>query len=206
MKTTNDGAVSVAHPVRDVVARLDEMSGDEHVPMHALICAFGQTSFVPALMVPALLVVSPLSGIPFFSSLCGITIALIAVQMLWRRDHLSLPGFVMRRQVPGKRLHAAMHRIEWIADWLDRHSRERFTSLISRNGRTVPQVLCLLSGASMPFLEIMPFSSSILGAAVLCFALGLLAHDGLFVLIGVAAMAVAAMVPVLLLPRIVEMV
>ena len=36
---------------------------------------FGESSFLPALMVPSLLVVSPLSGIPLFSSVCGLTIA-----------------------------------------------------------------------------------------------------------------------------------
>jgi len=43
----------------------------------------------------------------------------------------------------------------------------------------------------MPFLEIVPFSSSVLGAAVLLFATSLLIHDGLFALFGMAAMTSA---------------
>jgi hypothetical protein len=38
----------------------------------------------------------------------------------------------------------------------------------------------------MPFLEVVPFSSSILGFAVLLMATGLLARDGLFALLGLA--------------------
>jgi len=199
-----DQSISGTRPVHDVVARLQDLSAHDQVPMGDLIRAFGDTSFVPALMVPALLVVSPLSGLPFFSSVCGLTIAVIAAQMVWGRDHLSLPGVVMRRQVRGTRLRAALHRMGQVADWLDAHTRKRFAFLICGAGRIVPQILCLVIGAVMPFFEIMPFSSSILGFAVLCFAISLLSHDGAFVLVGMAAMAVAGAVPVILLPQMIE--
>jgi hypothetical protein len=48
-------------------------------------------------------------------------------------------------------------------------------------------------------LEIVPFSSSILGAAVLCFSVSLLTRDGLFVVFGMAIMAAVALLPLFVL-------
>jgi hypothetical protein len=50
----------------------------------------------------------------------------------------------------------------------------------------IPQTFCVLSGLMMPFLEFVPFSSSLVGAAVALLAFGMLARDGLFVMLGLA--------------------
>lgn len=186
--------------VRGVVDQLSSKADGDRVPLLTLVEACGTASFVPALMVPALLVVSPLSGIPLFSSLCGITILLISSQMLLRRRHLHLPGFVTRRQLPGARLRGALRRLRPVADFLDRHSHaHRLGLLVGRGGRVVPQLLCVLAGAMMPLLEIVPFSSSILGGAVLCFSVGMLTRDGIFVVAGMAILATAGAVPYMIL-------
>jgi hypothetical protein len=189
------------HSVRDIVSRLEEVSDQDRVALQDLVESCGTASFVPALMVPALLVVTPLSGIPLISSICGITIALIAAQMLWKRDHVWLPGFVLRRQVPGRKLRGAFQRMESIAGLLDRHTRDdRLHALVGRGGRVVPQGLCVVAGGLMPVLELVPFSSSILGTAVLCFSVAMLTRDGLLVLIGIAIMAAVPLLALFLWP------
>ena len=50
----------------------------------------------------------------------------------------------------------------------------------------VAQALCLICGLMMPFLELVPFTSSILGTVVLLLSFGMLARDGLFMLLGFA--------------------
>ena len=182
-------------PVRDVIDKLDELSGHEELTVGKMLDAFGRTSFLPVMMVPAVLVVSPLSGIPLFSSICGLTIALVAVQMLFMRDHIWLPAFVQRRTVKGERLHNAMAKLERLANWIDRISRRRWSALVVPPGNRLPQIVCLVAGLMMPFLELVPFSSSILGLCVLCCGAGLLARDGLFVLMGCGLFAVASVIP-----------
>jgi hypothetical protein len=141
-------------------------------------------------MVPALLVVSPLSGIPLFSSICGLTIAVIAAQMVWPgRDCLWLPGKLTRRHVSGERAREGVARLARVARWLDGHARARWRVLVHRPGRKVVEAACLVSGLAMPFLEVVPFFSSVLGFAVLLMATGLLTKDGLFALAGLVVMA-----------------
>lgn len=187
-----------SRPVQDVVERLSEIAVKDVLTLRELIEAFGPASFVPALMVPALLVVSPLSGIPVFSSVCGLTIALVALQMLMVRTHLWLPDVLMRRRIRGAQLAGAMRGMGRLAAWIDRNSRDRLAVLTYPPGALVPQALAMVCGLMMPFLELVPFSSSILGTATLLFAVSFLARDGLYVVAGVAVMGIAAMVPVVI--------
>jgi hypothetical protein len=184
------------HPVRDIVDRLDACAHADEVSLKDLVKAFGTASFVSTMMVPALLVVSPMSGIPFFSSLCGLTIAFIAGQMLFRRTHLYLPDTVTRRRLPGDKLRSGLKRMRRVADFLDRYTRKgRLRRLVGNGGRILPQLLCVIAGILMPLLEIVPFSSSVLGMAVLSFSIALLTRDGVFVLVGLAIVGAAAAVP-----------
>lgn len=181
-----------ATSVNEIVDRLAELADQDRIIVGEMVDAFGSQSFLPLLMIPALLVVSPLSGIPLFSSACGITIAAISVQMVAGRQRLWLPQFVVRRSLEGERARDAIERLHGVASWLDHHAQDRFRPLLRWPGRKLIQALCLLCGIAMPFLEVVPFSSSVLGAAVLLFATALLLRDGLFALFGMVAMSSAA--------------
>ena len=189
------GAPPEIDGMRAVVDQLDALTGQEVVTVRDIVGAFGDASFLPLMMIPALLVVSPLSGIPLFSSICGLTIGLVAIQMLARRRHVWLPGFVMRRRIEGARLHAAAIRLRRAADWLDARARRRLPLLFHYPFVLIPQALCVISGFSMPFLELLPFSSSLLGVAVCLMSVGFLVRDGLFTIGGFGFVGIAATIP-----------
>ncbi|APZ52690.1 exopolysaccharide biosynthesis protein [Salipiger abyssi] len=182
-------------PVGEIVDRLQLAVDRDRVPLRALLEVFGESSFLPALMVPALLVVSPLSGIPLFSTICGLSIAFISAQMLFSRNHLWLPDILLRQQMDGATAQTALGKLRYVSDWIDAHSKRRFRMLTSAPFRKWLQLLCFLCGAVMPFLELVPFSSSLLGGAVLLMATALLARDGLFALLGSMAICLAVFVP-----------
>ena len=194
-------------PVQDIVARLDDTAkGRVRVTLRDVVEAFGRRSFLPMLMVPALLVVSPLSGIPLFSTVCGLTIALIAGQMLWPgRDHLWLPERLMRRNVSGARARQAVARLGRLAHRLDGLARDRLRWLVTAGpGRRLLETCCLLAGLAMPVFELVPFTSSILGFAVLLMATALLTRDGLFAILGLGVLIGAPLVPALLVGNLVS--
>jgi len=167
---------------------MDEARRDQ-VAVGDIVEAFGSASFVPLLLVPAVAVVTPLSGIPAFSSLCGIAIFLISVQWLIGRECVWLPQWIMRRDLSGDRVGKALTNIRPWAARLDRHTRKRLSFLFRRPFRVLPQLSCTLFGAMMPFLELVPFSSSLLGAAVTLLALSMLTRDGLYALIALLPVA-----------------
>ncbi len=187
------------HAIADILDRLEELAGREKASLGEIMAATGGQSVAAALVAPALIVVSPLSGIPLLPTVCGLLIALIGLQLLVGRPGLWLPGPLMRRQVRGERLGRAVVWLDRLGNWLDRHARHRFTALTVPPLALVPQVGAILSGLSMPFLELVPFSSSILGLAVVFFAAGLVVRDGLFVVAGLAMMGLASLIPTVLI-------
>ena len=94
--------------VSEIVDSLGDAATGEKTSLREAIESLGEASFVPVLMAPALAVVTPLSGIPLFSSICGALIALVSIQMLLNRDHLCEPqhGFSSRRVY-----HASLERL-----------------------------------------------------------------------------------------------
>lgn len=183
------------HGLVEIIDRVMTLAEADRVSMQDVIEGFGSASFLPFLLIPALIVVSPLSGIPLLSSTLGLTIALIAAQMLVNRDHLWLPGFITRREIAGERLRANLRRLHRAAEWIDRHSRRRLSWLVTPPASVLPRMLCVVCGGLMPFLELVPFSSSILATAVVLFSVGFLARDGVFALAGMGLVALGASIP-----------
>ncbi len=183
-------------PVGRIIDELDDVVGSGNPRLRDLVEGFGRSSFLPVMVVPALLVVSPLSGIPLFSSACGLTIAFIAAQMLWPgRDHLWLPNFLMDRPIDEDKARKALPKIRKAGRWLDRHATGHGRQLMRRPVRIALEALCLLCGVAMPFLEVVPFSSSILGFAVLMFSTALLTRDAMFAGAGLLTVGAAVFVP-----------
>ncbi len=186
-------------PVMEIVGRLEQLAAaDADVNLRDVIEAFGSTAFVPILMVPALIVFSPLSGIPFLPTFFGLIIGLIALQMTVGRRRLWLPGWLMGREVSSDRLTKALQWLKPSAAWLDRKAKRRLTLLTAQPLVLIPRIACIVCGLAMPFLELVPFSSSFLAAAVLCFSVSFLARDGVFVVLGGVFMAMALGVLVLI--------
>lgn len=165
-----------------VAERKDVCVGD-------MISAFGPASFLPLLMMPAVVLVSPLSGIPLFSSLNAVVIILVASQMLFGRSCVWLPGWVKQRGIPGTRLRSGLVRLRPAALWFDRNAHKRFELLFRRPLWYLLPLTCVCLAAMIPFLELVPFSASLLGAAITFITLGMLTRDGVWVLAGAVPFA-----------------
>ncbi len=173
-----------------IVDLIIEATHKEHLYVDDLVKAIGQASFTPVLFLPALAVVSPLSGIPLFSTVMGFIIFLVAFQMLLGRDQLWLPQWLLRHKTSSARVRSVLQRLRPVLIWLDAHTYARLKAFVHRPLIFIPQLLCVLSGLMMPFSEFVPFSSSLIGGAVALLAFGMLARDGLFVFLGLAVYVV----------------
>ena len=182
-----------SHPVEDVLDQTDALlrEGADGLRVSDLMDELGVKSIAAVLLAPSLALVSPLSGIPLFSSACGVTIALISVQMLMGRNHLWMPEVLSKRSLPADKTQYAIRTLRAFAAWLDHRFKRRLTSLLTPPFLRVIQGLCLLCGLIMPFLEIVPFTSSILGGVVALLALSMLTGDGLIALVTVAGLVLA---------------
>lgn len=186
--------------LNDLLDEVEAMTeGDEHPSLGLVLGAFGPTGALPMMMVVALVVVSPLSGIPLLSSVAGLTIATIALQLAVGRRSLWLPRWLRDRSVPRHRLAAAIDRLRPTARYLDRHSRPRLRFITVPPLSRLVLALCGLAGLSMPMLELVPFTSSLLALTVTCLGFSLLMRDGLWAVLAALPMGAAGWVLVTLI-------
>jgi len=165
--------------ILDDVEALAQRSEKVHVD--EIVQTLGRTSSAALIFMPALIAFSPLSGIPGLSTICGLTITIIAAQAIVGRSRLWLPGFIIRRSIDAKRLYTALEKVRKPIAFLDRHTHERLTFLTTGAGEKLLFALCLLGGMIMPFLEVIPFSASIAGASISLLSIAILTLDGAIV-------------------------
>ncbi|MBY6201076.1 exopolysaccharide biosynthesis protein [Maritalea mobilis] len=159
--------------------------------LQTVLHAFGRAGVLPVLITVALIVVSPLSGIPLLSSFAGLTIAGIALQLAAGRHSLWLPKWLCQRSVPRDRLDRAVDKLRPLARFLDRQSRPRLRVLTTPPMSRVLLLLCGLGGLAMPFMELLPFSSSLMAMAVVLTGFAILTRDGLWAIVAGVPMILA---------------
>lgn len=166
-----------------IIERMEDVKGDGKITVNALIKIIGQVSYAPLLIVPAIALATPLSGIPLFSSIMGIIIFLVSTQMLIRRESLWLPNWILGLKINRSRIRTSFEKLHPIVAWLDRRTQTRLTILTHRPLVFIPQLICVVSGLGLPLLEFVPFSSSLVGVAVALMGIGMFARDGAILII-----------------------
>ncbi|KQI70575.1 exopolysaccharide biosynthesis protein exod [Loktanella sp. 5RATIMAR09] len=186
-------APPVMRGLTEIISQVIDLAAADRISLREVLRTIGGAGFAPILLLPALAVATPLSGIPFFSTTMGVLIFLVAGQMLLQRRHLWFPDWVLRREVQGHLVRNAFRKLYPVARWIDARTQTRMRIFAHRPLVFVPQILCLVSGLLMPVLEFVPFSSSILGVGVALLALGMLTRDGLLTIIGMLPYGVVAL-------------
>ncbi|GFE63985.1 exopolysaccharide biosynthesis protein [Litoreibacter roseus] len=186
-----------AHPYRSralgrALVRLDRQGTAHAVSLGDVVALLRQLGPLYLLMAVACVAVSPLSGIPFVTTACGLTIALLAGQLLIGRRTAWLPGPLRRREIKMSHLQKGLIRADRLAGFIERPLRRRWVWLTSGVVRSGLLGTCLILGLSMPFLEVIPFAGSTFAFVILIIALALIARDGLAAIF--AALAVCAMI------------
>ncbi|WP_342344682.1 exopolysaccharide biosynthesis protein [Vannielia litorea] len=171
---------------------LDELTSAETVSIGDLLEEVGPRAFAPLILIPALILVTPISGIPGLPTVGAVLIGLVIVQKLIGRRHLWLPGWLTRRNVKGQKLGEAVDWMRKPCRWIDAHSRKRLSPLVSRPANLVTAFVITLICLIIPFLELLPMVTSLFAVVISLFAIGLLLRDGLYTLFGYLWIGVAA--------------
>ncbi|MBQ0778374.1 MAG: exopolysaccharide biosynthesis protein, partial [Pseudomonas sp.] len=107
------------------------------------------------------------------------------------RKHFWLPGFILNRSGAQSKLIKALDWLKPTARRVDRMIKPRLNFMLHPSSTYLIAGLCVMVGAALPFLELVPFSSSIVGLALAILGLALVARDGLLVLIAVSFIGAA---------------
>ncbi|MDF1726173.1 MAG: exopolysaccharide biosynthesis protein [Sulfitobacter sp.] len=172
--------------------RLDSSAKGSTVSIRELMDRIGQNAITPFVLLVALLVVSPLSGIPGTPTISALIIVTMCVQALSGRKKFWLPGFVLRRRLGTRHLHRAVGWLRKPCAFLDAHSQRRLAFLTEGPMRWVNLALCALIPLVWPLLEVLPMVTSIGAAIVALLVFGIFTRDGVYVLWAYVVLALLA--------------
>jgi hypothetical protein len=178
-------------PVQDILERIRGAIIGTSVSVETLVRAMDPAVQPVLLLLPAMVLVTPLSGIPGLSSFGGLTIALVAFQILLGRPTIWFPTVILRRHLSAERLLRALERLDRPARFIDRRSLARAGWFFAFPGRPLALTTCIVCGLAMPFLELVPFSATVLALVVTILAAALLVRDGLLAAIGLGGFGFA---------------
>lgn len=178
--------------VGDILDRIEAIAEtDDRVELGKLVEALGSRSYGPFLLIPALIDISPVGGIPGLPTALGIVIILVSTQILFGRKHLWLPGFIERRSLSADRARKATAKLRGLARFVDRWFHGRYPRLTQGIFVKLAAAGCIVLALTVPPLELLPFATTVPMAAIATFGLALLVRDGLLMIVGVVLAAAA---------------
>ena len=93
----------MAHELESVSDLLDVLESrkaeNSKVSIGWMLDQFGDRTYGPALLLPALIEISPIGGMPGVPTFLAGLIILFAGQILIGHEHLWVPGFIERRTI-----------------------------------------------------------------------------------------------------------
>lgn len=175
---------STPHSVSEILDMLEEAGeSTEKVSVGDVVEKFGARSYAPLLIVPALVGISPVGGIPGVPTFLAVIILLFAVQMVFGRSHLWLPGIIENRAIKGEKVEKSAEKLRRPAKWIDALFNERLKPLAGKKAARVAAVIVVLLCIAVPPLELLPFAVMLPMAVIAAFGIALLVRDGLIMLL-----------------------
>lgn len=177
---------------KETVGALEELATQQNsVRVRDVLDRFGQRSFGPAMMLPALIEVSPVGSIPGVPTLLATFIGLVATQLVMGADHVWVPGFLEQRSLRSGTLMKGAHNLEGIAETLDRWFKGRLKQFTAAVWQRLAGLAVILLCLTVPFLEVLPFASTVPMLTIAAIALALTVRDGLLMLMATILSAAA---------------
>lgn len=172
-----------------LLAELDRAasSNGARVSVGEIMKAVGRRSFGPLLFLGGLLGMTPVSAVPTAPSLIALITILVSVQLLFGRESVWVPRFIEKLSVKADKVKKTVQVSRRPARIVDRLVKPRLEALTRPWADRLVALVCMLLAMAVPPLELLPFVAFVPATAIALFGLGLLARDGLLVLVAFAA-------------------
>jgi hypothetical protein len=175
-----------------VMDRIEEgTEGQDAVRVEDLFEAFSGRLFGPLLVLPGLLLLTPLGGVPLLPAGVGVFVALLSVQRVFGRKEPWVPQKLRERSMERERVVKAFAKARPWTKRVDRVLRPRVTVLTEGRAEVFAAVLATVLGLSIPVVGLVPLAALAPGAGIALIGLALIARDGVL-MVGAYLAALAA--------------
>lgn len=163
---------------------VDSTKSQETVKVDDLLNSLNSRSHGPMLLFPAILAISPIGMIPGMSVVTGTLIILIGTQMLFLSNRPWIPKFIANYSFSRDQLTSGVAKSKpWIL-WFEKAVYHRFEFMAEGIMIYPVAILSVLLALSFYPLALVPMGVFVPGFAIVLFALGLTARDGLLIGVG----------------------
>ena len=151
------------HTLAHLLDSMERAAENEAVSINDVLHEIGDRAITPLILIVALLLVSPLSGIPGVSTRAAVTIILLAVQAVTGRRRLWMPQFLLRREVAGHRLSGCVRFLRRPCAFVDGRCKPRLQFLTTGKMRFITLVVVTLLVVTALGTEGLPIAALDLG-------------------------------------------
>jgi hypothetical protein len=198
VKTKLKRAAKPQAPIENLTGLLDRLCSlvacqtvpaetTDKVTIRAVLDTIGRRAYGPLLLFLGVFAISPLTAVPGLTwATAGLTL-LVALQLTFGMQKPWLPGGVQNIQIGSGALVAAVNAMRPTARWIDKILKPRWR-FMSQAPFVLLIGLLICAAALVTFpLGFIPLAPLVPGAAVVLFALGLVAKDGVVLALAAAA-------------------
>lgn len=168
----------------EVLDKVEEEVDSSRLSLGQIVDMFQHRGYGPLILTASMIVVLPTGGIPGVPTVIGLSILLIASQLVVGRSSPWLPQRLRKLSFKKAAFDKGAEKIKPITEKIDYVIRPRLMFLTHGIAARFVGLACVVIAALLPFTEFIPFSDVIPGFSLAFLALGLTARDGLCVIIG----------------------
>ncbi|WOI52301.1 exopolysaccharide biosynthesis protein [Parvularcula sp. LCG005] len=172
-------------PLEDILDEAVHASDGDKTSIGDLLDSFGSRSIGPILVLIGLMVmIPPIGAVPGVPAVLGVVVVLFTLQFVFGRDHIWLPQRVEKVSIKTERLRKAQDKAQPVLARLDHLFTSRLGQFTGPVSERAAAIVATLLGLFMIPLELIPAAVSAPGLGLLFFGIGLMAKDGLMMLLG----------------------
>lgn len=177
------------HKLSDILDDLCLDRSEQNISLATILYSLNNRGYAPLLIIPCLLIISPVGAIPGVPAICGVFIFLIAGQMLLGRKKPWLPERVKKLCFETEKFCSGMEKTEPFLRKLDKIIKPRITFMATnRAANFFVSFISVILSIGIVGIGFIPFLPDLLALPILFFSLGLLTQDGFIVALGYFAL------------------
>lgn len=175
----------------EALERLEQAGDGEQLSVSDMVSSVQDRGFGPLILLPALITFLPTGGIPGVPVVAAVIIVLVSAQMLLGWQDPWLPKRVTRLTVDRQRFVELLRKSHFVTRRIDKVIRPRMQWVVSSKGTRLVGFMTILVALSMIPTGLIPFLTALPSGFLVMLSVGLVARDGLLVLISTSLGAVS---------------
>jgi hypothetical protein len=178
--------------VSTIFRRIGQKDKESSTEISELLTDFQENSFLITMIFFALFIAIPLPYPPGFTTIMGIPLLILSLQMLFRYKRVFLPSRINNYTISNDLLIKISDKILPILKFTEKYIKPRFKFTKSVYCEQFVGLISLI--CSIAIIIPLPLTNSIPALGIIIMSLGLLNRDGLTILIGFATSIVGVIV------------